>query len=176
MSERISVMEHAQQIMHALKNGILLNTNGDKFNSMVISWGHLGYIWGAETFAVYVREGRYTKPQLDKTGEFTLSLPLIQPDPEINRICGLRSGRDIDKVREAHLTLAEPQSNHTPAVLEYPMTLECSILYAQKQDLSFLPGDILQQSYPQHVDSAAPLANRDAHTVYIGRITAAYIL
>ena len=39
MKERISITEYANQITRLLPKGILLNTNGDKFNSMVIGWG-----------------------------------------------------------------------------------------------------------------------------------------
>ena len=101
MKEKINVFDYSEQIMKALRRGILLSTNGDKFNSMVISWGHFGMIWGEPTFVVYVREHRYTKPQLDKTMEFTLSIPLDKPDPLINKVCGSLSGHHIDKVKEA---------------------------------------------------------------------------
>ena len=37
MKEKINVFDYSEQIMKALRRGILLNTNGDKFNSMVIS-------------------------------------------------------------------------------------------------------------------------------------------
>ena len=126
--EKIDVFDYSEQIMKALRRGILLNTNGDKFNSMVISWGHFGIIWGEPTFVVYVREHRYTKPQLDKTMEFTLSIPLDKPDPLISKVCGSLSGRDVDKVKEANLTLMEAETNHTPAVAEYPLTLECTVV------------------------------------------------
>ena len=176
MKEPINVFDWTEQIMKALRRGILLNTNGDKFNSMVISWGHFGIIWGEPAFVVYVREHRYTKAQLDKTREFTLSIPLDKPDPLISKVCGSLSGHNIDKVTEANLTLSAPERNHTPAVAEYPLTLECEALYAQKQDLSLIPEDIRLSCYPQDVDSTAPLANRDPHTAYIGKIVNAYII
>ncbi len=88
MIERINVFDRSEHILKALQRGILLNTQADKFNSMVISWGHLGVIWGKPTFTVYVRKNRYTKAQLDKAREFTLSIPLEKPDSEINRVCG----------------------------------------------------------------------------------------
>ena len=66
MKEKISITDYANQITKALPKGILLNTNGDKFNSMVIGWGHLGTLWGQPTFVVYVRQSRYTKEQLDE--------------------------------------------------------------------------------------------------------------
>ena len=40
----------------------------------------IGTLWGRPTFHVYVRQGRYTKGQLDKTGEFSISVPLEEPD------------------------------------------------------------------------------------------------
>ena len=176
MKEKINVSDYAQHIQEALPRGILLNTMGDKFNAMVIGWGHLGVIWGRRTFVVYVREGRYTKPQLDKTGEFTISIPLEGPDGVINRVCGSLSGRDVDKVKEAGLTLAEPSVTRTPGILEYPITLECRVLYSQELDPDAIPEDIRQRFYPQDVDGSFPMANRDVHTVYVGEIVDAYIL
>lgn len=176
MKEPIQVNDYAEHITKALKRGVLLNTNGDKFNAMVIGWGHLGTVWGMDTFIVYVREGRYTKGHLDKTGEFTVSIPLDRPIPEITRICGAQSGRDIDKAAAAHLTLVEPEIIHTPGVKEYPLTLECKVLYAQTQELDLIPADIREEMYPQDVPSTDPMANRDAHTMYIGRIVSSYII
>ena len=68
------------------------------------------------------------------------------------------------------------KAGNTPAIAEYPLTLECRVLYTQKQDLSLLPEDIRKSDYPAEVDGTAPLANRDPHTVYIGEIVNAYIL
>ena len=176
MKEQIDVFDYSEQMMKALRRGILLNTNGDKFNSMVISWGHFGIIWGKPTFVVYVREHRYTKPQLDKTMEFTLSIPLDKPDPLISKVCGSLSGHNIDKVKEAGLELSDAESNNTPGVKQYPLTIECKVLYSQDQDLSKIPEDIREKMYPQDVDGTYPMANRDAHTMYVGQIIDAYII
>ncbi len=176
MKEKIKVTDYAQRITEALPQGILLNTNDGKFNTMVIGWGTLGITWGRPTFTVYVREHRYTKARLDNSGEFTISVPLDAPSPEITQICGNQSGANIDKVKAAGLTLEEPETIRTPGVREYPITLECRILYAQKQELSGIPADILERFYPQDVDGSNPRSNRDAHTVYIGEIVDAYII
>lgn len=176
MKEKIKIADYAEKITKALPKGILLNTNGEKFNSMVIGWGNLGTTWGVPTFVVYVRENRYTKSQLDKTGEFTVSIPQDKPVPRIARVCGSQSGHNIDKVKEAALTLEEPEAVQTPGIREYPLTLECKILYAQRQDLSKLPENIRTSMYPQDVDGTNPMANRDPHTMYIGQIVEAYII
>ena len=90
MKEKIDLKAYNSKITEALPKGILLNTNGDKFNTLVIGWGHLGFIWGRDTFVAFVRESRYTKAQIDKTGEFTISIPLERPDSNIIKICGMQ--------------------------------------------------------------------------------------
>lgn len=176
MKEKINVNEYANLITEALSKGILLNTNGDKFNTMVIGWGHLGRLWNIPTFNVYVRQGRYTKAQLDKTGEFTISVPLGEVNPEINQICGWKSGYNIDKVEEAGLELENAEVINTPGIRQYPLTIECKILYAQDQDLSRIPQDIREKMYPQDVPGTYAMANKDFHTMYVGEIVAAYII
>lgn len=176
MKEIIKVTEYAQMITEALPKGILLNTKNIKFNSMIIGWGALGTVWGKPAFTIYVREHRYTKAQLDAVGEFTISVPLDKPIPSIATVCGTRSGRDVDKETEAHLTLEEPEIISVPGIKEYPLTLECKVLYSQKQELEKLPENIREKMYPQEVDGTYYMANRDAHTMYIGEIAAAYII
>ena len=171
MKERINAFDYAQDITKALRQGKLLNTNGDKFNSMVIGWGHLGVIWGRETFTVYVRQSRYTKPQLDQTQEFTVSVPLEGGlSQEVFRICGIESGRDVDKEKAAGLTLVESESIHTPGIKEVPLTLECKVLYQQDQVLCSIPEEIQRKFYMHGPDEG------DFHTAYIGEIVNAYII
>ena len=39
--------------------------NMDKFNSMTVSWGGLGTLWGKPVATVYVRTSRYTHEFMD---------------------------------------------------------------------------------------------------------------
>ena len=73
-------------------------------------------------------------------------------------------------------TLEEGRTIATPGVREYPITLECRVLYANLQDIGKLPEDIREQMYPQDKDSSEPMANRDAHIEYVGEIVDAYII
>ena len=43
-------------------------------------------------------------------------------------------------------------------------------------EIDKIPTELKEQFYPQDVDSTAPMANRDYHTVYYGEIVQAYIL
>ena len=141
---------------------------------MIIGWGALGTCWSLPMLTVYVRSHRYTKAQIDKTGEFTVSIPMGNTLPDIVKVCGLQSGRKINKAD--YLSLEEPEVNNTPGVKEYPLTLECKVLYSQRQDLFAIPEEIRQKVYPQDIDGLVPMANRDPHTAYIGQILAAYII
>ncbi len=171
MKEMINAFDYAERISKALPEGILLNTNADKFNSMVIGWGHLGVIWGLPTFTVYVRQSRFTKHQLDRTKEFTLSVPLDgRLSREVFRICGTQSGRDVDKEKAAHLTLVDAEQIRTPGIREVPLTLECKVLYQQDQVLACLPDAVRQRYYSSAAD------REDFHTATIGQIVSAYII
>ena len=174
--EKIEIEDYAGEILKALPAGILLTTkSADKVNSMVIGWGTFGVNWSRPVFAAYVREGRFTREMLDMNPEFTVNIPVGEFDKKILAVCGSKSGRDVDKIAEAGLTTVEGNTVSVPAIREFPLTLECKVVYRQKQELTDLPVDILQKFYPQNVESA-PGANRDAHITYYGEITDAYIL
>ncbi|MBO7677601.1 MAG: flavin reductase [Erysipelotrichaceae bacterium] len=168
MKEKINVFDYAELITKALRPGILLNSNGDKFNSMVIGWGHLGVLWGMDTFCVYVRQSRYTKAQIDKTKTFTISVPLYgRPTPEINAVLGNQSGRDINKAD--YVTLVEPEVNGVPGVKEYPLTIECEVIYSQDQVIEKMNEYVVDRYYSKE-DTG------DFHTMYVGKIVSAYII
>jgi len=173
---QIDITDYAGDILKALAKGILLTTKaGDKVNSMAIGWGTLGINWGKPVFAVYVRESRFTREQLDKNPEYTINVPMGDYDGNIIAVCGMKSGRDTDKIAEAGLTLIDPQIISVPAIKEFPLTLECKVIYRQPEDLEQMPADIVDKLYPQDVPSTDPMANRDCHVTYYGEIVAAYI-
>lgn len=177
MKQSIDAFEYAGTVYAAMKKGILITAqlNG-KVNPMTIGWGHIGIEWGRPIFVAYVRESRYTRELLDQTGEFTVNVPLEQSVPEILRICGTMSGRDVDKVALAGLTVIPAEKISAPGLKELPLTLECKVLYRQLQDLNSIPEDILSRYYPQNVAGSFSGSNRDAHYMYFGEILDAYII
>ena len=176
MKEYIKITDCAGVINRELKRGIMLNTNGEKFNSMTIGWGALGTIWNKNAFTVYVRGSRYTKPQLDKTQEFTLSIPLGERDPVIERVLGSLSGYDVDKVKEAGLELEPPNTTTVPGFVQYPLTIECHVVYSQELSLGSIPKHVLERFYPNDTDAFARAERGDPHTMYIGDIVDSYII
>ncbi len=175
--QKINLNDYANHILRALPEGFLLTTKaGEKINTMAIGWGALGLNWRRPVFIAFVREGRFTRQLLDENPEFTVNIPLHEADKEVIRICGGKSGRDTDKLKEAGLTPVEAETVSVPALREFPLTLECRVIYRQKQELQDLGEDIRQTLYPQDVPGTAPGLTRDAHITYYGEILSAYIL
>lgn len=165
---KINVIEYANTITECLKKGVFLTTKaGDKVNSMVIGWGHVGRIWERPVFITYVRDCRYTYEMLEKNPEFTINVPIKGMDADAFRICGAKSGRDMDKISEAGLTPVEPEVITVPGLKEFPLTLECRVLYKEEEDISKMPEDIRKQFYS---------IETSAHTAFYGEIVAAYII
>lgn len=172
----IDLTDYAGVILKHLPKGVLLTTKAEKVNSMVIGWGSIGINWGKPVFTAYIREGRFTRRQLSENMEFSVNIPVGDCDPHILRICGGKSGRDTDKINEAGLTLVDSENFSVPAIKEFPLTLECRVIYVQKQELGLLSEEINNTFYPQNIDSTAVGANKDAHVTFFGEILDAYIL
>lgn len=170
MKQSINAFEYAGHICAAMKKGILLTTKSDDFvNTMTIGWGKIGIEWGRPVFIAYVRETRYTKTLLEQCCEFTVNIPMDDFDQKILGYCGTKSGRDHDKIADMGLTLVEPNVIHVPAIKEFPITLECKVIYKQKQDLDAIPAEIIDRFYP-----ADEKGFRDYHIAYYGEIVDAY--
>ena len=173
MKQEIRAFDYAGHICEAMKKGILLTTKvGEKVNTMTIGWGTLGIQWGKPIFIAFVRESRYTKELVEKNGEFTINVPYGQFDKTILSLCGTRSGRDMDKIKELGLHLEEPETIGVPGIKELPLTLECKVIYKQDQD----PDAINQENTARYYPRNEEFPEGDYHTAYYGQITAAYII
>lgn len=173
----IDVFAYAGEILHALEEGILLTTrSGEKVNTMTIAWGTLGIEWKRPIFVTMVRENRFTRTMLDENPEFTINVPIGDYDRKIAGYCGRMSGRDTDKIADMNLTLEPGECVSVPAICQFPLTLECKVIYQQLQDGTALPKEINDRFYPQDVDGSNPSNNKDYHITYYGEIVNAYIL
>lgn len=172
MKQEIQVWDYAGTILAALPKGVLLTTrSGDTCNTMTIGWGQLGIEWGKPIFTAYVRKSRFTRTLLDRNPEFTISIPMGEIDREILRVCGTRSGRDMDKFATLGLTREGPLKITVPGIRQLPLTLECRVLYRQDQTASALPADLVVRYYPP-AENGQP----DDHIAFYGEILAAYLI
>ena len=136
---------------------------------MTIGGGNIGIEWGKPVFTAYVRDSRYTRELLDQYGEFTVNIPLGKADKTAISLCGTKSGREVDKIRELGLTPEEPEVISIPGIREFPLTLECRVIFRNIQDESRLPENIQSRYY-------SAINAKDYHIAYYGEILNAYII
>lgn len=173
MKKQIDAFDYAGHICKAMRKGILLTTkSGDQVNTMTIGWGKIGIEWNKPVFIAYVRESRCTKQLLEENGEFTVNVPYGEFDSRILGYCGSKSGRNTDKIRDMGLSLVDSDSVSVPGIKELPLTLECRVIYKQKQDLNAIPDALIERFYPVEGDNDY----RDYHIAYYGEIVNAYII
>jgi flavin reductase (DIM6/NTAB) family NADH-FMN oxidoreductase RutF len=164
----IDYRDFAGAIIKTLKQGILLTTKaGDKINSMTIGWGTLGVIWEKPIFVAYVRDCRYTYEMLQQNPEFTVNIPVGNCDKKALGLLGSKSGRDMDKIAAAGLTPVAPEVISVPGLKEFPLTLECKVLYAQRQEDQKLPAELRDRFYRIQPND---------HFCFYGEIVASYVI
>ena len=134
-----------------------LLTAGEKggFNSMTVSWGAMGFMWGKPSVTVYIRPQRYTMELVDKNDYFTLSF--YGDNKAIHKVCGSKSGRDTDKTAETGLT---PVFDGGAVYFnEARLVIICKKLY-------------LQQMKEECFTDKEPLRwyDNDLHNIVIGKI------
>ena len=77
--------------------------NHESFNSMTISWGSLGTLYGKDVITIYVRPDRYTHRFLEREDYFTVSFYDERYRKEL-AMFGTLSGQDVDKVEKSGFT------------------------------------------------------------------------
>ena len=173
MKRKIDPFDYANQILHAVKKGVLVTTKTERqCNTMSISWGTMGIQWGLPIFTVFVRGCRHTSTLLDENPEFTINIPLGEVDKEIIRYCGTKSGRDVDKFKELGLHEESPEIISVPGIQELPLTLECKVIYKQQQ----YPECMTDPEPHTHDPADSQDIHADYHTAYYGQIVSAYII
>ena len=102
----------------------------DKFNTMTASWGGAGVFWGKPAVTCYIRPQRYTREFVDREEYFTLAF-FDEEHRKALALCGSKSGREVDKVRECGFTVktAECGAERMGRTSEKSMTLTsgCSV-------------------------------------------------
>lgn len=163
----IDIAELAAKPFAQFDKGWFLLTGGDfakKWNTMTVSWGFAGTMWGKPVVAVVVRPGRYTREFLDASPEFTLSA-FPEECKKALSILGSKSGRDCDKVALSGLTPVASQIVKAPTFAEANLVLECRALYRQPMTReSFLDSAPFEKWYA---------SADDLHIVYIAEVIAA---
>lgn len=75
---------------------------------------------------ISVRPERYSYDILKRTGEFVVNLTTGRLVRAVD-YCGVRSGRDVDKFKEMHLTPGAAKHVGAPTIEESPVNIECRV-------------------------------------------------
>jgi len=148
-------------------NRWFLLTCGDfasgQFNTMTVSWGSTGIMWGKPFMQVVVRPQRYTRHFIEKYDTFTLSV-LPESYRDALNLLGIKSGRDGDKIHEAGLTPVASHAVAAPAFAEAELVIECRKMYWADLDPAHFIGIDASRIYPR----------QDFHRSYYGEILAIF--
>lgn len=75
---------------------------------------------------ISVRPERHSYHMIQETGEFVVNLT-TKALARATDYCGVKSGRDVDKWKEMHLTPMKGQEVKVPLIEESPVNLECRV-------------------------------------------------
>ena len=155
----LSPQELGDNIFRLIGQDWMLITAGtpERCNTMTASWGAAGVLWNKPIAIAYVRPTRYTYEFMEQQEMFTLSV-LPESYREAMKVCGTKSGREIDKFVETGLTVLD--MNGVPAVEQARLVIVCRKLYAQ----DIRPEHFVDASLDSHYSA------NDYHRQYIGEI------
>jgi flavin reductase (DIM6/NTAB) family NADH-FMN oxidoreductase RutF len=160
MFKEINIKEVKENVVDLLVKqwGLVTAGTADGFNTMTVSWGAIGELWGKDMVTIYIRPQRYTEEFLNANDYFTLSFYPADKKQALG-ICGTKSGRDIDKVSETGFTPCFDEA--APYFEEAKLVLICRKLAKSR----FNPEEIIDKSiipdnYPEN----------DFHYIYYGEI------
>lgn len=152
-----------KNVFSMIGNQWMLITAGTaaRCNTMTASWGGLGVLWNKNVAMTFIRPQRYTFEFVEKNDWFTLSFLEERYRKQLS-LCGSKSGRDTDKVKECGFTVKTGEGG-APYFDEAELVLVCRKLYWQDMD----PAHFLDLSIDKNY------LNHDYHRMYVGEIVEA---
>ena len=136
---------------------LLTAGNLSAFNTMTVSWGGVGELWGKDVAFVFVRPQRYTYEFIENSEYFTLSFFGGEYKKELG-ICGAKSGRDVDKCKETGLV---------------PVAAEQAVTFAQAKTVLVCRKAAFQDIDPKGFLDPSIMDTytaKDYHRMYVGVI------
>ncbi len=164
MKKEIETYDAYQETFTKLKEpGLLLMAGVDYSNPMTIGWAVIGRIWRKPILQVLVRPSQFTFHLMEEYNNFTVNVPTDDMN-KIVGICGTKSGRDINKIKECNLTLEKGIKVDVPSIKECHIHYECRTVHK----------NIV---LPAQIDSAIKnnyYSEDDYHTIYFGEIVGVF--
>lgn len=101
-----------------------INNNG-KVNVFTVGW--VGTICTKPPMlSISIRPERLSYKYIKESMEFTVNLPTKKLVKAVD-FCGVRSGKNTDKIKINNFTLEKANTIKTPSISECPISLECKV-------------------------------------------------
>ena len=142
--KEIDIREVKENLVHLLADEWALVTagRGDALGTMTVSWGGIGELWGKDMATIYIRPLSFYPEQYK----------------DALRLCGSKSGREINKVEATGLTPCYYEK--APYFEEAKLVLVCrKVAVSAFEPSQFLDSGIMQN-----------YAQNDFHAIYYGAI------
>ena len=128
--EELDFWEYSKVLLDRMqsKNGGVLCTVVDddgRQNLLTLGWGLIGPNYHKNPIVVIaVAPPRYSWSFLESTGDFVLAVPgdALRPAADL---CGVKSGRDMNKFEAAGLTKVDSAHVRAPSIAECMFNVEC---------------------------------------------------
>lgn len=128
---------------------------------------------------ISVRPERYSYSIIRDTGEFVVNLT-TEKLMRAADLCGVRSGKDIDKFKELHLTREPSQFIEAPGIAESPVNIECRVtqmlplgshhMFLAEVLAVHVDGEYLDKNGKFHLNDAQMLAYSHGEYHSLGRL------
>lgn len=106
---------------------VLITSKNTKGNINVFTAAWVGTVCThPPMISVSIRPERLSYEYIKETGEFAVNLPSKSMIKEVD-FCGVRSGRQIDKIKKCNFELKECNCIDVPMINECPVCLECKV-------------------------------------------------
>ncbi len=99
--------------------------DGENINVLTVAWTGIVCSKPPVTY-ISLRPQRLSHGMIMRSGEFTINLPAASMARAVD-LCGVKSGRDTDKLSLCGLKLSQGQNVAAPVIDGCPVSLECRV-------------------------------------------------
>ena len=133
------------------------------FNMCTLSWGSIGVLWSKEVVTIYVKPIRHTDSFIHEDEYFTITFFDERHRKDL-ALCGTKSGRDIDKIKESNLEVVNIENGIT--FKDFKRVYVCKKIYQ---------APFVKDGFINNQDSLDKYYKDEPfHNVYIGEIIKVY--
>lgn len=157
--KEIDIRDVKDSVVKLISNDWALVTAGDEtaHNTMTVSWGGVGELWGQDVTFIFIRPQRYTLKFIEEQDYYSMCF-FDEARKDALKLCGAVSGREHDKDKEAGITPCFDQA--APYYKEAKLVLICRKMAAQDMKSDGFLDPKIEKWYPE----------KDYHRMFAGAI------